>query len=290
MDKNIKIIIDKKLNGKKIKDIILEDIGVSYGTLKSLKHIESSVLLNNEPVYVTKTVSENDLLIIDIKDKNSDNISPQNIPLDVLYEDEEIIALNKPSAMPTHPSHNHHYDTLANALMYYYKDKKFTFRAITRLDRDTTGIVLVAKNPLSAQILGNDIRNKKIKKEYIALINGIIDNKKGIISAPIRRKEEGIILRCVAPDGKEAHTEYEILAEKNGLSLIKLIPHTGRTHQLRVHLSHLGFPICGDDLYGAKQTNERTRLHCRKLIFLHPVTKNEIVIEAPVPEDISDLI
>lgn len=290
MDKIIKVIIDNELNGKNIKDIILNYIGISYGTLKSLKGTASSILLNDESVYVTREVKTGDNLTVIIKDKISANIVPTNIPVDILYEDDEIIAVNKPSAMPTHPSHNHHDDTLANGLMHYFKDKNFTFRAITRLDRDTSGVVLVAKNPLSAQLLGEDMKNKKIAKEYLAVVNGKPADSQGIISAPIKREKEGIILRCVAPDGKEAITEYEMIKNSGELSLLRLKPHTGRTHQLRVHLSYIGVPIYGDDLYGAKQINERTRLHCSKLSFMHPALKKETVIEAPIPDDISNLI
>lgn len=290
MDKIIRLKIDSATHGKTVKDILLSNMGLSAGVIRGLKQIPHSIMLNNEAVYVTKTVSLNDMLTVSIKDKQSPNIVPSEIPLDILYEDEEIIALNKPREMPTHPSHNHHNDTLANGLVNYFKDKTFTFRAITRLDRDTSGIVLVAKNSLSAQILGEDIKNKKIEKEYIAVINGQPSDDNGIISAPIKRAKEGIILRCVAPDGKEAVTEYKVLKKINGFTLISLIPITGRTHQLRVHLSHIGNPIYGDDLYGAPQKNEKTRLHCKKLIFNHPVTKKKIEIEAPIPDDILNLI
>jgi len=290
MDKIIRLKIDSSSNGKTVKDILLNNMGLSMGVIRGLKQIPDGIMLNNKSVYVTKTVSENDILVVSIKDKQSPNIVPSEITLDILYEDDEIIALNKPREMPTHPSHNHHNDTLANGLVNYFKDKTFTFRAITRLDRDTSGIVLVAKNSISAQILGEDIKNKKIEKEYIAVVNGIPPEGSGVISEPIKRAKEGIILRCVAPDGKEAITKYNVVKNVKDLTLLSLIPITGRTHQLRVHLSYIGTPIYGDDLYGAPQINEKTRLHCRKIRFTHPVSKQKMEIEAPVPADVLDLI
>ncbi|MBR2878602.1 MAG: RluA family pseudouridine synthase, partial [Clostridia bacterium] len=166
----------------------------------------------------------------------------------------------------------------------------FTFRAITRLVRDTSGVVLIAKNPLSAANLSDDMKSGRIKKEYAAVTCGVPNPPKGRIDAPIKRLRESVILRCVSADGKEAVTDYETISVSGGLSLVRLYPLTGRTHQLRVHLSHIGTPIYGDDLYGAPQKNESTRLHCRKITFIHPHTKSETVLEAPLPQDMTDLI
>lgn len=289
MNKNIKIEITENLSGKTVKEILFNEMNLSVATVRHLKNIPGSIKLNNEHVRVTKEVSCKDIIEINIDDENSVNIVPENITLDILYEDDDIIALNKPRNMPTHPSHNHHNDTLANGLMYYFKEN-FTFRAITRLDRDTSGVVLVAKNRFSAQILGNDIKNKKIRKKYIALINGTPEEETGIINAPIKRTKEGIILRCVGFDGKEAITEYKVLKKSNNFSLVELIPVTGKTHQLRVHMSYIGTPIYGDDLYGAPQNGENIRLHCEEISFKHPFEDKIITIKAKIPDDIKEFI
>ncbi len=289
MNKTIILNITKDMNGKEIKEILSSYLKLSKEIIKQLKTEDNGILLNGEKAYVIKKVSTNDNLTVNIREKFMDNIPPEDIPINILYEDEDILAVNKPRSMPTHPSLNHYTDTLANGVMYYYKNLPFTFRAITRLDRDTSGIVLIAKNVLSAHLLGIEMKNKRIKKNYVAVINGSPADKEGIISAPIKRAKEGIILRCVAPDGKEAVTEYKVVSEWENLSLVSLSPLTGRTHQLRVHMSHIGHPIYGDDLYGAPQKNEVLRLHCKEITFIHPFLKREIKIEAPLPEDISNL-
>lgn len=290
MDKNITVKIDKDLHGRDIKYVIHKHIGLSATLVKRLKRTADGILLNGEAVTVRKKVCAGDELALTLYDEGSDSIVPKNIPISVLYEDEDIIAVNKPRSMPTHPSLNHYEDTLANGIMYYFRNESFTFRAITRLDRDTSGVVLVAKNPLSAQILSDDMKNKKIHKEYIAVVNGVPKPPCGTVSVPIKRLEKSVILRCAAPDGREAITEYEVEKTFRGLSLVKLRPVTGRTHQLRVHMSFIGTPIYGDDLYGAPQTEEETRLHCRRIDFLHPTTKEKISITAPTSDDIKTLL
>ena len=289
MDKILSLKIDPSLDGKTVKYILQTCLGLSAALITQLKQADDGIMLSGERVFVNKRVCESDELVITIADGTSD-IPEGEIPLDILYEDEDIIAVNKPRNMPTHPSQNHYEDTLANGLMYYYKGKNFTFRAITRLDRDTSGVVLIAKNPLSATILGDDMKRGKIHKEYAAIVCGSPDPKKGRIDAPIRRFKESVILRCVSPDGKDAVTDYETVSTANNIALVRLFPKTGRTHQLRVHLSHIGTPIYGDDLYGAPQKDENVRLHCQKIIFTHPLTKNEMVLTAPLPNDMTDLI
>ena len=290
MNKKITVKIDKDLNGCDIKSILRNHIRLSSTLLKRLKRTDNGILLNGEAVNVLRTVCAGDELVLTLCDENSDNIVPKNISICILYEDEDIIAVNKPRSMPTHPSHNHYEDTLANGIMYYFKDMEFTFRAITRLDRDTSGVVLVAKNPLSAQILSDEMKNKRIHKEYIAVVNGVPELRCGTISVPIKRRENSVMLRCAAPDGREAITEYEVEKTFGGLSLVRLRPVTGRTHQLRVHMSYMNTPIYGDDLYGAPQKNEQTRLHCNKISFYHPLTKEKITVTAPIPKDITILI
>ena len=283
MDKKFGILIDDTLSGKTVKELLHRN-GVSSTLMTELKESKDGILLNGKKVFVNEKVKTGDRLLITLKDKRSD-IAPSDIPLLVLYEDEDIIAVNKPRNMPIHPSQNHHGDTLANALMHYFLGEDFTFRVITRLDKDTSGVVLLAKNPLSGAILGEAMKKGSIKKEYLALVNGKMNPEKGEINAPIGRREKSVILRCVTPLGKEAITFYETLQSNGDYSLVKLSPLTGRTHQIRVHLSYIGNPIYGDDLYGAAQKDERVRLHCSEISFCHPITGEEMTIEAPLMED-----
>ncbi len=289
MDKIIKFTVLNEWGGKSIKQILRQEYGVSAAILTSLKQREDGVLVNGTPAFVTRILEKGERVTITIRDGRTE-ILPSRVPLEILYEDEDVIAVNKPRQMPTHPSQNHHEDTLANALVGYFSGQNFTFRAITRLDKDTSGVVLVAKNPLSGAILVEDMKNGKIQKEYLAVTNGMPNPPAGRLEAPIRRLEDSIVLRCVAPDGREAVTEYQTIQEGTELSLVRLKPLTGRTHQLRVHLSYLGCPIYGDDLYGAPQRGEANRLHCGKLHFFHPITEKELVVEAPLPSDMVSLV
>lgn len=281
-DFNLKI--QKKYDGKEIKYILKNHFNLSDRMITRLKKGDG-ITLNGTKEFVNKIVHENDMLILNIPQTASKNITPSNIPMDILYEDDDILAVNKPADMPTHPSINHYKDTLANACAYYFRDIPFTFRAITRLDRDTTGVVLIAKNAPAAHRLSKAMQAGEVKKEYIALCTGNTASKTGIIDAPIKREADGCIKRCVCDDGKHALSEYEITETKNELSLVRLIPHTGRTHQLRLHLSHIGMPIYGDFLYGTEISGERTRLHCRSISFRHPFTDDKITISAPIPND-----
>lgn len=289
MNKSISVTIGAESDGKPLKSILV-NMGLSATIIRRLKKYDDGILLNGRRAYTNARVSAGDEVRVTMYDEASENIVPRDIPLEILYEDEDIIAVNKPRNMPTHPSMNHYEDSLANAVMYYFRNSSFTFRVITRLDRDTSGVVLIAKNCLAAQRLNEAVKSYEIKKEYIAVVNGTPEPYNGRICAPIRRLEKSVILRCVASDGKSAITDYTTEKAMNGLSLVRLYPLTGRTHQLRVHLSHIGTPIYGDDLYGAPQTDEQTRLHCAKITFAHPLNDRQITIEAPIPNDINELI
>ena len=271
-----------------VKKVLIEKLNLSSQLVTNIKKYSDGILLNGKKVNVNVSLKFGDELKIKIYDENSD-IKPNDIPLNILYEDDDIIVLNKERNMPTHPSQNHYEDTLANALMYYFKEKNFTFRAITRLDKDTSGIVLVAKNPYSSHILNEQMKNKKIKKEYFAIVNGCLNPKMGLINVPIKRCENTVMLREVSPNGKEAITEYETVWENEKFSLVHLLPQTGRTHQLRVHLSYMGCPIYGDDLYGAPQ-KDAILLHCGSIEFLHPTAKQKMKIEVTVPCDMDKII
>lgn len=282
--RNFVLNVGDEFDGCDIKFILTNHWHFSANLITLLKKGDS-ILLNGKKEFVNKVLKKGDILKIDLPKDNSENIVPNDIPLYILFEDEDILAINKPHNMPTHPSIGHFEGTLANAVMHYFKDIPFTFRAITRLDRDTSGVVLLAKNIVSADRLSKSLINGDIKKEYVALCVGAPYPLSGRIDAPIKREKEGIIKRCIKGDGKPAVTDYTVEKEKDGLSLVRLFPKTGRTHQLRLHLSHIGTPIFSDFLYGEEIKGERTRLHCAKLSFPHPFSKEMIEISAPIPDD-----
>lgn len=289
MGRVLSIKIDSELQGHRIDHVLKERLQISDALMKQLKKEKNGIMLNGTHSAVIDKVNVGDILTVNIKGKNAENIIPVNIPLDVLWEDEDILIVNKSGTMPVHPSRIHINDTLLNAVMNYTTGGE-AVHIITRLDRETSGIVLIAKNPWAAALLGNEMKNEKIKKEYIAIINGSLKQSNGLICAPIKKKTEREILRFVSEDGKDAVTQYELIKKTDTLSWVKLYPITGRTHQLRVHMSYIGHPIYGDRMYGASQYGERTRLHCCKITFLHPVTREEISVTAEMPEDFKGLL
>lgn len=276
---------DKSSAGKTVKQIIYEHFSLSSRLVTKLKN-SGGIKVCGKVVTVRYILKENDVLTLSVDESESSEIEPCDIPIDVIYEDEYILAVNKPKAMPTHPSYKHHNDTLANAVMYRYRDKPFTFRAITRLDEDTSGVVLIARDANTAQKLSKQMAYGKIQKQYLAICDSTPKELCGTIDAPIARDETSVIKRKISPDGKKAVTEYEVIEKyDDGKCLIRVYPKTGRTHQIRLHLSHIGCPINGDFLYGVQVGNERALLHCEVLEFVHPVTGIKTVIKADVPED-----
>lgn len=287
-----------KFIGISIKEILIDELGFSKRAITALKARPDGILLNGKHATVRAKVNEGDVLIINCEDmeSNEEKLVPSSTLPDIIYEDEHIVAVNKPPFMPTHQSQGHFYDTLANSLAYYYskEGRPFVFRSVNRLDRNTSGVVLVAKSRIAAAKLSEEMKRDGIKKSYIAILDGTLEQNLGTIETYIRRAQKSIILREVCgecEDGKIAITNYRVLARANGLTLVEAEPRTGRTHQLRVHFSHLGAPILGDDLYGsASPLIERHALHARKLNFVHPDSRKVISIQADLPSDMREII
>ena len=289
-------------------DKFLRSKGYSRQNIVDLKKMKESIILNDEWVHINRVLNNGDILTIHIQENNSsEKIPPVNIHIDIIYEDEDIIVINKPAGMPVHPSMDNYTNSLGNALAYYYgkQNKPFIFRCTNRLDKDTSGLTVVAKNMLSASIISAAIREHNIVREYNAIVCGHPKPSYGTITAPIARKDASIIEREVNFEtGDSAITHYNVLSTHNNLSLVHLTLETGRTHQIRVHMKYIGCPLAGDKLYNDNLTNnspiyieethsdyiKRQALHCQRLSFKHPITGKDLVFEAPLPDDMRYLL
>lgn len=259
----------------RISEYLKGRLDLSVTLIKRVKY--GGVFLNGENVHMRAEVKNGDKIDVFFPEEKSEGIPPIDLPLEVLYEDEHMIAVCKPRNMPTHPSKGNSLPTLANAVMHYFGEG-FVFRAITRLDRDTSGIVLIAKTQYAAARLSEDMKAGKFEKLYTAVVSGIPEPVCGRIDAPIRREWEGNMRRIVAEDGKRAVTDYKTLfIREDGNAVLELSLLTGRTHQIRVHMAHIGHPLLGDFLYGEKN-GDGYLLHCEKLSFPHPFTQKMLTI------------
>lgn len=281
-------------NGKSILQF-LKDMGYSHAVIVQLKKTSEGIQKNGVWAYVNDKLTAGDILYVHWEEESlSENIVPVDLPFPIIYEDEDIIVVNKPADMPIHPSMNNYDNTLANAAMYYFQQKgiPFTYRCINRLDRDTSGLTILAKNMLSAGILAKHSGLRDIKREYMAIVSGNVPES-GMIDAPIARLDGSTIERCVDfENGEHAVTHYRKLAydQEKDLSLIRLKLETGRTHQIRVHMKYIGFPLIGDFLYNPDfRFIHRQALHSAALTFVHPVTHEEMHFESEISKDMKNI-
>lgn len=282
--------IGERWQGRTVKEYLFSELSLSRAQVTGLKKTENGILLNDCCVTVRAVLKKGDCLKLAMEDKDSSpDLIPTDIPVEILYEDEDLVCVNKPQGMPTHPSRGHFEDTLANALAAYYQKKgqPFVFRAVNRLDRDTTGVVLVAKNKRSAAVLSAQIASRSVEKEYIALLEGNLSDNQGEIDKNIVRVEGSTMMRRVDDvQGERAFTTFRVLERRGEFTLVSAVPHTGRTHQLRVHFASIGHPVFGDSLYGrASEHLKGQALHAKSLAFEHPTTRERLSLCAPLYPD-----
>ena len=271
-----------------VKEVLKAEFSMSDRLLLKLKKLDK-IYLNGKVTSVNHPIVENDLIECHLDyDEDNSNIVPTKIPINIIYEDEAYLVVNKPAGIPVHPSMDHYTDSLANGVIFYFNQigLKKKIRPVNRLDKDTSGIVIFAKNEYIQECLIKQMQANTFKKEYLAICNGIFDKNHGIIDLPIARKENSIIERCISENGQKSITHYKVLKEFDNYSLVKCILKTGRTHQIRVHFSYIGHPLLGDTLYGnSSNLIARQALHSYKINFIHPVAKHALSFEAPVPGD-----
>ena len=291
MNRNIDYIIDEDSAGLRVEQFLRRK-RYSGQNLSEIKRMPKSILVNGVHYYMRQELSKGDHLQVRIcETQNSEKIPPTKLPLDIIYEDEDLLVLNKPAGMPIHPSLNNYTNSMANALAYYFQSqgKPFIFRCCNRLDRDTSGLTIVSKHLVSGSILSDMTKYREVHREYLAIARGSVTPSEGTIQAPLGRKEGTIIERTVDWEhGEDAVTHYKVVKEANGHSLVSLRLETGRTHQIRMHMKYLGYPLIGDYLYNPDmEYMTRQALHSHHMEFTHPITGEHMSFTAPLPEDMA---
>ena len=288
----LSITISEALAGQTAHQVLRFHYSVSTDMLRRLKRQEHGILINDAPAFANTVLKAGDVLAFSLADEvREDPIPPVDLPLDIVYEDEYLYIINKPAAMPTIPSSLHGEEASVAGILSHRSGGTLRFHPVSRLDRGTTGLLAVAKYGYIHDLLRKNL-HAELRREYLAVAVGTVTPAEGRIDLPIGRDESSLIKRCIRADGAEAHTEYRTLANRNGFTLLHLRPLTGRTHQLRLHLSAIGYPLAGDFLYGEEDKNliARPALHSAELFMTHPISGKELHFTAPIPEDMERLI
>ncbi len=284
----VRYVVSEEHNGMNAGRYLRGICNLSARTLAVLKRTPGGITANGYLLRSVDFVKTGDVVEISLPREENTTV-PVKGELDILFEDAYLLIVNKPHSMPVHPVKTHQTDTLSNIIAYRAKESgsDFVFRAVNRLDRDTSGIVMIAKDRHTASMM----QNTSVEKHYYAVCYGITDEQ-NTINAPIALSENSKIVRCVSESGQSAVTHYKRVCEYGTIaSLVDLVLETGRTHQIRCHMSYIGHPLFGDDLYGGKiDLIPRQALHCYSVSFSHPHTAEEIFVTAPMPEDILSLI
>ncbi len=293
MNRIITYTITEEAEGLKIEQFLRRK-GYSRRDMTDFKKEPGCVTVNEVFRRFNERLHAGDLLTVRISEREWSDIAAVPLPLDILYEDEDLVVVNKPAGMPTHPSIRNYDNSLANALMYRYQKQgdPFVFRCCNRLDRDTSGVTVVARHSVSSGILSQMGTRRELHREYLAIVRGTPEPLSGTIDVPLGRKPGSIIERMADPEnGETAVTRYRVLKTQNGHSLVSLELETGRTHQIRIHMKYLGYPLIGDYLYNPDmELIGRQALHSWRMSFRHPMTGEALSFTAPMPEDMQRVL
>ena len=279
-------IVDAADDGITVKSFLRRKCGLSARSLTVIKYSGGSIIRGDQELRAHDILHSDDLIKVSLPHETCD-ITPVEGSLDILFEDDYLLIVNKPAAMPVHPTKVHQLDTLANIVSYYQRERgeSYTFRALNRLDKDTSGCVMIAKDRIAYSLV-----LPTVQKTYIAVCEGDITDG-GTIDAPIALAEDSKIKRCISVDGDTAVTHYVPIARGNGHTMCRVWLETGRTHQIRCHMSDIGHPLAGDDLYGGNLWYiQRQALHCQTVSFTHPVSGEKIRLKTDIPEELRRLL
>ncbi len=278
--------------GHRLRHILYSRLGLSWALIQRVRE-NDRVRLNGEPVYLTQLAQPGDIITVEIDFEEESSIAAERMELDIIHEDQDFLVLNKPAGVLMHPVGQERSGTLANGVVYYWQSQgaRAKFRPIHRLDRNTSGLVLVGKNQFVHQSLYKQFNHHSVEREYLALVEGEIAREGGRIDAPIGRKPDSIMEREVSEDGQSAITSYRVLERLGKVTLVSLHLETGRTHQIRVHMSYLGHPLLGDTLYGGSDALiSRQALHSHRFRFVNPRSGSPVEFRADLAPDLKQLI
>lgn len=287
--------VEKEHDGKRIRLFLKEDLGISSRMIRSAS-IEKRILVNKVAVKMDYLLKVNDNVVVNLFKEESQNITPESMDLDIVYEDDDIIVVNKRPNMIVHPTKNNKSGTLANGLLHYFKEtgQKCIVRLVSRLDMDTSGLIIIAKHQFAHMQLSKDMTEDNIEKRYIAVVHGNLEKLEGTIDLPIYRPDgEGAVRRVIDNRGQRSVTHYKVIESLKDADIVECILETGRTHQIRVHLKAIGHSIYGDTFYGEESDNKlinRQALHAYGLDLQSPRTKKSLELRADLPDDIKNLI
>lgn len=286
-------------DGLELRTILQRRLAVSRKLLSRLKLTEQGITVNGERRYINTKVQAGDLVEVRMEEEASDDILPQPMPIDVLFEDDHLLIVNKPAGMIVHPTTGHWSNTLANGVVHMWQERglKIRFRPIHRLDRETSGVLAIAKNPYIHQNVSEQMKANTVEKQYSAIVRGVVEQDTGTIDAPIDRDPASPHYRIVTPTGYPSVTHYKVIERLTEATLLSVRLETGRTHQIRVHMTHLGHPLFGDTMYGVTEEKDeavtpiaRQALHASRLSFEHPIHKETLICVAPMPSDMEELL
>lgn len=281
--------------GKTLQTLLRRELALSAAGVRRAKGLADGILLDGQPAFTSAVARLGQTLTVAVGDpQGSPQIAPVPGPLDIRYEDEDLLVVNKAGGVPVHPSQGHHGDTLANFLMAHYARQGLVaaFHPVNRLDRGTSGLMAVAKHAHAHELLQGQLQKGELRRTYLAVCEGIPQPQQGTVDQPIGRLPGSVLQRQVSPDGAPARTHYAVLETGRGRSLVRLKLDTGRTHQIRVHMAFLGCPLAGDFLYGGElpELPQRFALHSASIRLYQPVTGNEIALASPLPETLAALL